>query len=187
LEIHDNPDESGGDTGNEEEMSSIIEFQHKILRKYTLSGRIRYYDASFFHDMVSRRDYKMISIFEVFAVNRNEDDFLENLFIFKDVVNEETIAAQQAVEDVPSPKKEDQEKELEESFPLLKFLSPFKDQLSFEEYHWCKHLILATNPDDQAILRKLTQIIECYKVMNDEQDYVHSIKQLFKKSRPAQN
>lgn len=43
--------------------------------------------------MVSRRDYKMISIFEVFAVNRNEDDFLENLFIFKDVVNEEMMGA----------------------------------------------------------------------------------------------
>lgn len=50
---------------------------------------IRYYDASFFHDMVTKRDYKMISIFEVFALNRNEEDFLENLFIFKDLVNEE--------------------------------------------------------------------------------------------------
>lgn len=50
---------------------------------------IRYYDASFFHDMVTKRDYKMISIFEVFALNRNEEDFLENLFIFKDLVSEE--------------------------------------------------------------------------------------------------
>jgi hypothetical protein len=135
-------------------MSSIIEFQHKILRKYTLSGRIRYYDASFFHNMVSKRDYKMISIFEVFAVNRNEDDFLENLFIFKDVVNEEMQNNVQENEETPSPKKDDQE--LEENFPLLKFLSPFKEQLSFEEYHWCKHLILATNPDDQALLKKLS-------------------------------
>ena len=66
-----------------------MQYQHKILRKYTLSGLIRYYDASLFHDMVSKRDYKMISIFEVFAVNRNEEDFLENLFIFKDLVNDE--------------------------------------------------------------------------------------------------
>lgn len=88
LEIGDNPNESGTDT-NEDEIVSIIEYQHKILRKYTLSGLIRYYDASFFHDMVIKRDYKMISIFEVFAVNRNEDDFLENLFIFKELVNEE--------------------------------------------------------------------------------------------------
>jgi hypothetical protein len=91
LEINDNPNESGGEqdsAGNEEDIHSIVEFQHKILQKYTLSGRIRYYDALFFHDMVSKRDYKMISIFEVFAVNRNESDFLENLFIFKDLVNE---------------------------------------------------------------------------------------------------
>ena len=102
LEINDNPNEvsdsselntlqSGTDT-NEEEITSIMEYQHKILRKYTLSGLITYYDASFFHDMVSKRDYKMISIFEVFAVNRNEEDFLENLFIFKDLVNEEQAA-----------------------------------------------------------------------------------------------
>lgn len=184
LEINDNPDESGGDTANEEEMSSIIEFQHKILSKYTLSGRIRYYDASFFHDMVSRRDYKMISIFEVFAVNRNEDDFLENLFIFKDVVNEEMMNGQiPSVNDVQSPKREDQE--LEENFPMLKFFTPYKEQLSFEEYHWCKHLILATNPDDEILLKKLTQIIDCFKIMKDEQDYIHSIKQLFKKTTAA--
>lgn len=88
LEIIDNPDESGGDT-NEEDITSIIEFQHKILQKYTLAGLIRYYDASFFHNLVTKRDYKMISIFEVFAVNRNEEDFLENLFIFKELVCEE--------------------------------------------------------------------------------------------------
>jgi hypothetical protein len=37
----------------------------------------------------------MISIFEVFAVNRNEEDFLENLFIFKDLVNDEQAALAQ--------------------------------------------------------------------------------------------
>jgi hypothetical protein len=88
LQIGDNPDESGTDT-NEDEINSIIEFQHKILLKYALNGLIKYYDASFFHDMVNKRDYKMISIFEVFAINRNEDDFLENLFIFKELVNED--------------------------------------------------------------------------------------------------
>ena len=98
LEINDNPDESGGEgnaTANEEEdLTSIIEFQHKILRKYALQGKIRYYDASFFHDMVSKRNYKMISIFEVFSVNRNEEDFLENLYILKEIYNEELQEAE---------------------------------------------------------------------------------------------
>jgi hypothetical protein len=39
--------------------------------------------------MVSKRDFKMISIFEVFAMNRNEQDFLENLYMLKDVFTEE--------------------------------------------------------------------------------------------------
>ena len=49
LNIQDNPDESGGDN---EDINSIIEYQHKILRKYTMMGLIQYADAPFFHDMV---------------------------------------------------------------------------------------------------------------------------------------
>ena len=49
-------------------------------------GFIQYPDAPIFHSMVDQRDYKMISIFEVFAINRNEEDFLENLEIFKQLV-----------------------------------------------------------------------------------------------------
>jgi hypothetical protein len=67
--------------------------------------------------MVAKRDYKMISIFEVFAVNRNEDDFLENLFIFKDLVHEE----QNELEKKSSP--EVIEREEEEKFPVLKIIS----------------------------------------------------------------
>jgi len=64
-----------------------------------LQGKIRYYDASFFHDMVSRRDYKMISVFEVFSVNRNEEDFLENLYILKEIYNEEAEQIQDGGEE----------------------------------------------------------------------------------------
>jgi hypothetical protein len=39
--------------------------------------------------MVSKRNYKIISIFEVFSVNRNEEDFLENLYLLKEIYNEE--------------------------------------------------------------------------------------------------
>ena len=49
------------------------------MKKYTIRGFIKYSDAPIFHEMVDQKDYKMISIFEVFAINRDEDDFLENL------------------------------------------------------------------------------------------------------------
>lgn len=61
------------------DVDGIMQYQHKILRKYAMLGMIKYSAVPFFHQLVAQRDYKMISIFEVFAQNRNEDDFLENL------------------------------------------------------------------------------------------------------------
>ena len=54
-------------------------------------GMIQYSAIPFFHQLVQNRDYKMICIFEVFAQNRNEDDFLENLGILDNIriANEE--------------------------------------------------------------------------------------------------
>jgi len=65
-----------------EDIDGIMQYQHKILRKYAMLGMIKYSAVPFFHQLVSNRDYKMICIFEVFAQNRNEDDFLENLGIY---------------------------------------------------------------------------------------------------------
>jgi hypothetical protein len=48
-------------------------------------GMIHYSSVPFFHNLVKNRDYKMICIFEVFAQNRNEDDFLENLGILNNI------------------------------------------------------------------------------------------------------
>ena len=84
-------------------MQSIIDFQHKILRKYTILGYIQYPDAPFFHDLVDKSDYKMISIFEVFAINRNEDDFLENIQLFATIVQEEQAKKQELEEEAGDP------------------------------------------------------------------------------------
>ena len=62
-----------------------MQYQHKILRKYAMLGMIQYSAVPFFHHLVINRDYKMICIFEVFALNRNEDDFLENLGILNEI------------------------------------------------------------------------------------------------------
>ena len=60
-------------------------YQHKILKKYAMLGLIEYSAVVFFHHLVQNRDYKMICIFEVFALNRSEDDFLENLGILNEI------------------------------------------------------------------------------------------------------
>lgn len=61
------------------DLQKVIEYQHKILRKYTMTGMISPSDAPCFHDMVDNRNYRMICIFEVLTHNRLESDFLENL------------------------------------------------------------------------------------------------------------
>jgi hypothetical protein len=87
----------------------------------------------------------MISIFEVFSVNRNEEDFLENLYILKEIYNEELQEAELLQEgegsqerQQPTPTKRQIEEELERTFPQLQYLHPIYDFLSFEEFHWLK-------------------------------------------------
>lgn len=66
----------------------------------------------------------MIAIFEVFAVNRNEEDFFENLFIFKELVNEENANEErQKAEELMKIV----EKEEEAKYPILKSVNQIKD------------------------------------------------------------
>ena len=162
LQIEDNPDESG----DNEDINSIIQYQHKILGKYTMMGLIQYADAPFFHDMVDQRDYKMISVFEVFAINRNEDDFLENLDLFKQLVMEQ--------ED-PAANEEQKEAEEELKNPKLAVLYEFRESLTEEEFQWCRQEVKNTT-------KNIINIIECFLIMKDTNDLVHSLKQLYKRA-----
>ena len=76
--------------------------------------------------MVSKRDIRMISIFEVFAVNRNENDFLENMFIYKDLIfdskNEEGEERAES-EDLLSDEIANAARQEEDSYPNLKYIN----------------------------------------------------------------
>lgn len=130
-------------------------------------GMVEYSDAPFFHEMVDQRDYKMISIFEVFAINRNEDDFLENLGLFAQLLMDS---------DEEEDTKEDEEpKEPEEdlSDPKMKTLFEFKSQLTPEEYEFCKAAIREGG-------RNISTTILVYESTKDSHDFLHSVKKLFK-------
>lgn len=90
--------QSNGEQDEEEQYSEDIEgikkYQHKILRKFAMLGMIHYSTVPYFHQLVQNRDYKMICIFEVFAQNRDEDDFLNNLEILDDMRNEDQVTSQ---------------------------------------------------------------------------------------------
>lgn len=63
-------DQQEGDEDLDEylgDIDGIMQYQHKILRKYAMLGMIKYSAVPFFHQLVTSRDYKMICIFEVFA------------------------------------------------------------------------------------------------------------------------
>jgi len=54
-----------------------------------MTGMISYADAPAFHNLVDGKDYRMICVFEVFSLNRQEDDFLENLALIAQIIKEQ--------------------------------------------------------------------------------------------------
>jgi len=78
--------------------------------------------------MVSKRDIRMISIFEVFAVNRNENDFLENMFIYKDLIFDSKNNNEEGDERAESEERISDDntnllRQEEETYPNMKYLN----------------------------------------------------------------
>lgn len=158
-------------------MQSIIDYQHKILRKYTILGYIQYPDAPFFHDLVDRSDYKMISIFEVFAINRNEDDFLENIALFAEVVQKENDAKR--AEEEKANKLEEQKKQEEtlvQTDPNYATIVRLRDAdlLTQEEADKCKTNLEAKN-------KKLLTTLKFGAKQNNDKELAHTLKIFCKK------
>lgn len=104
----------------------------------------------------------MIAIFEVFALNRNEFDFIENLEMYGSIYmeqEEENKTGQEVTE----------EEDL--SDPKVKLLSEFKDQLTPEEYQWGKDQIAEGH-------KKVIMILNLYEQMKDGNDFLHSFKRI---------
>jgi hypothetical protein len=109
----------------------------------------------------------MISVFEVFALNRNEQDFIENLELYGTIIME-----QQEEKD----RSESIEPEEDLSDPRVKTLFDFKGQITEEEYQWAKQQVAENN-------KKVIMVVEVYHKMKDGTDFVHSIKRIFNMSK----
>lgn len=96
----------------------------------------------------------MISIFEVFAQNRSELDFIENLEVYGQIVT-------------------DKEEEGDLSNPLMKPLYEVRDQLSLEEFEWAREKV-------KEGFKKLSMVIKVFELNHDKTDFIHSIKRLAK-------
>ena len=83
--------QEGGDNVNDEDVkNTFIEQQHRIIRRFCLNAKIPIADGAKFHQMINDCHPKIISSFEVFALNRNEEDFLENLMVIADIMKHPT-------------------------------------------------------------------------------------------------
>ena len=58
-----------------------------------MNGMISFVDAPAFHNLVDKRDYRIVCVFEVFSQNRSEDDFLENLALIAQITKDQELAA----------------------------------------------------------------------------------------------
>mmetsp|Transcript_38716 Transcript_38716/g.37058 ORF Transcript_38716/g.37058 Transcript_38716/m.37058 type:complete len:110 (+) Transcript_38716:1578-1907(+) len=104
----------------------------------------------------------MISVFEVFALNRNETDFIENLELYGSIIME-----QQEDNDM-----DNLEEDEDLSDPNVAALAEFREQITEEEYEWGKGQIKENN-------KKLLIIIDVYNKMKDGADFLHSFKRIF--------
>jgi hypothetical protein len=55
--------------------------------------------------------------------------------------------------------------------------------LSFEEFHWLKQQITTASTDSTAapVVKKIDGIIQVFQILSDQGDFIHSLKQLYKK------
>lgn len=77
-ESEDEDMEMNGDDSNGA-ANRFIQQQHRIIRKYGINGHLSLSDVAFFHNLINNGNYLIISAFEVFALNKDPKDFLENL------------------------------------------------------------------------------------------------------------
>ena len=117
----------------------------------------------------------MISVFEVFAINRNEDDFLENLDLFKQLVMEQ----QENGTEITGFEEQKEDEEEVKQWPKMQYLQQFRGELTEEEYQWCRKGV-------KDEMKNILNIIECWVILKDSNDLIHSLKQLYKRVNKKQ-
>ena len=171
-----------------EDIDGIMQYQHKILRKYAMLGMIKYSAVPFFHQLVTSRDYKMICIFEVFAQNRNEDDFLENLGFYSNQrhnledlnQNPEQQQASSSHLDIMFPEVNDSPQSIPEPEepvdPNQALLVEHKEKFEAGEFDFFKEKV--SSGDKRTIM-----MINCYRKNNDLDDMMNSMHRYYKKQK----
>ena len=148
----------------------------------------------------------MICIFEVFALNRNEDDFLENLGILNEIRLQNEDSQINAIDDsdidgddrqhlmsnmpapanilgVQPPKDADAAKVLEfetmdkPQNEFQQMLLKMRDKIANEAIFKFMREKLGQND------KKVVMLFKCYKMNSDEGDLINSMQVLFNKSK----
>ena len=64
----------------------------------------------------------------------------------------------------------------EEQYPNVKALNQFREALEDETYQWCREGLKAQPPQ-----KNLTDAFNCWRIVKDDRDLVHSLKTIFKR------
>ena len=87
YEGEEEEEEETAQEGTEDKaMDLFLEQQHRIVRRFSINAKITIADGAKFHQLINECNPFVISSFEVFALNRNEQDFLESLHIISDIL-----------------------------------------------------------------------------------------------------
>lgn len=148
----------------------------------------------------------MICIFEVFALNRNEDDFLENLGILNEIrlqnedsqintIDDSDIEGddrQHLIQNVPAPANNlsVQPPKDADAAKVLEFETVEKPQNEFQRMLLKMRDKIANEAIFKFMKEKLGQndkkavmLFKCYKMNSDEGDLINSMQVLFNKSK----
>ena len=81
-------DEGDSNVNDDKVRSTFIEQQHRIIKRFCCNAKIPVADGAKFHQEINECNTMLIGCFEVFAMNRNEEDFLENLTVVADLLKQ---------------------------------------------------------------------------------------------------
>ena len=70
---------------DEQAKNVFLQQQHRIVRRFCINAKVSIADGARFHQLINDCNQMVISAFEVFALNRLEEDFIENLNIISDI------------------------------------------------------------------------------------------------------
>jgi hypothetical protein len=155
-------------SGNDGAAQRFVQQQHKIVKKYGITGHLSFAEVAFFHGLINSGSNLIVAAFEVFALDRDSDAFLENLRIIVEAGKRMNLIGDNMGGEPKVAKRQKRD-----TSDYLDFLEVNKAEFSKQEYDMLEKLAISKSP-------YVTGAIDLFDVNNDKADMVNTLKQLIK-------